>query len=46
VTDSPVNKDAAKIGSAAFLFPAGVTSPFKGNPPSIINFSTETSCIF
>src|SRR5687768_7284276 len=40
---SLVSKDAASKGSAAFLFPAGVTSPFNGTPPSIMNLSMNIS---
>ncbi len=36
---SLVSSEAASKGSAAFLFPAGVTSPFNGTPPSIMNLS-------
>src|SRR5215211_7634623 len=36
---SSVSSVAASNGSAAFLFPAGVTSPFNGTPPSITNLS-------
>ena len=36
---SSVNKAAANKGNAAFLFPAGVTSPFNETPPSIMNLS-------
>src|SRR3954447_5547560 len=38
-TSSAVRAAAARIGSAAFLFPAGTTSPERGWPPSIKNFS-------
>ncbi len=42
-TGSSVNKQAARSGKAAFLFPAGVISPRKGTPPSIINSSISSS---
>ena len=38
-TSSVVRTDAARIGSAPFLFPAGVTVPRSGTPPSMTNFS-------
>src|SRR5688572_2584572 len=38
-----VSRQAARSGSAAFLFPAGVTSPFNGAPPSMTNFSMFSS---
>src|SRR3954447_24159807 len=38
-TSSDVRAAAARIGSAAFLLPAGTTSPASGWPPSIKNFS-------
>ena len=34
-----INKAAGKIATAAFLAPLIVTSPFKGVPPVITNFS-------
>jgi hypothetical protein len=39
---SSVKIQAARIGSAAFLFPEGTTSPDNGLPPSIINLSKLT----
>ncbi len=39
VTGSAVSRQAARIGSAAFLFPAGLTVPLSGTPPSITNDS-------
>ena len=39
MTGSSVKSVAASIGSAAFLLPAGLTSPLSGIPPSIRNFS-------
>src|SRR4051794_11391842 len=38
-TSSSVSRQAARIGSAAFLLPAGVTLPESGTPPSMTNFS-------
>src|SRR4051794_2131492 len=38
-TSSSVRRQAASRGSAAFLFPAGVTVPDSGTPPSMTNFS-------
>jgi hypothetical protein len=38
-----VSRDAASKGNAAFLFPAGVTSPFNATPPSIMNLSMNIS---
>src|SRR3954469_10033806 len=38
-TSSVVSRQAARIGSAAFLLPAGVTLPGSGTPPSMTNFS-------
>src|SRR3954454_8137283 len=38
-TSSVVSRHAARIGSAAFLLPAGVTLPDSGTPPSMTNFS-------
>ena len=42
IIGSSLSKVAANIGKAAFLFPAGVTSPLSGIPPSIRNFSIDT----
>ncbi len=42
-TGSFVNRQAARIGKAAFLFPEGVTSPRNGMPPSMMNFSMKYS---
>src|SRR3954464_269649 len=38
-TSSAVRTEAARIGSAPFLFPAGTTVPRSGTPPSMTNFS-------
>jgi hypothetical protein len=38
-TSSSVRRQAARIGSAAFLFPAGTISPDNGTPPWMMNFS-------
>ena len=38
-TRSLVSSDAARIGSAPFLFPAGTTVPLSGTPPSITKVS-------
>src|SRR5947209_8675540 len=38
-TSSSVSRQAARIGSAPFLLPAGVIVPDSGTPPSITNFS-------
>src|SRR3954468_6377770 len=38
-TSSAVRADAAKMGRAAFLLPAGTTVPDNGVPPSMTNFS-------
>ena len=38
-----VKRQAANNGRAAFLFPEGVTSPCKGMPPSMTNFSMGSS---
>ncbi len=38
-TSSSVSRQAARIGSAAFLFPATVISPERGVPPWMTNFS-------
>ena len=38
-TSSSVSRQAARIGSAAFLLPAAVISPESGGPPLITNFS-------
>src|SRR6266508_1898001 len=40
---SSVSSEAANKGKAAFLFPAGVTSPSNGTPPSITNLSMFVS---
>jgi hypothetical protein len=45
MTGSSVSRQAAKIGSAAFLFPEGVTSPRSGTPPSTMNFSMHLSYV-
>ena len=37
-TSSSVRTEAARMGRAPFLFPAGVTVPDSGTPPSITNF--------
>src|SRR5919198_1169282 len=42
-TGSVVSRQAARIGRAPFLFPAAVTRPFKGCPPSITKDSTSAS---
>src|SRR3954469_11546369 len=44
-TSSSVSKQAARIGSAAFLLPAGVTLPDSGTPPSMTNFSMGGSAL-
>src|SRR3954469_23270577 len=41
-TSSVVRTEAARIGRAPFLFPAGVTVPRSGTPPSMTNFSMRT----
>ncbi len=38
-TSSSVRTQAARAGSAAFLFPAGVNVPESGTPPSMTSFS-------
>ena len=38
-TSSSVSRQAAIIGSAAFLFPAATISPESGAPPCMTNFS-------
>src|SRR3954466_4901260 len=38
-TSSAVRADAARMGRAAFLLPAGMTLPDSGVPPSMTNFS-------
>ena len=38
-TSSAVSTLAARMGRAPFLFPAGVTVPDSGTPPSMTNFS-------
>ena len=38
-TSSEVSRQAARIGSAAFLLPATVISPERGAPPWMTNFS-------
>ena len=38
-SSSSVKRQAARIGSAAFLFPAATISPDRGAPPWITNFS-------
>ena len=40
ITSSSVSRQAARIGSAPFLFPAAVIVPESGAPPSITNFSS------
>ena len=42
-TGSLVSRHAARIGSAPFLFPAAVTRPLSGVPPSITNDSASAS---
>src|SRR6266508_58186 len=39
-SSSSVSRHAARIGSAAFLLPAGTISPESGTPPWMMNFST------
>ena len=39
LTSSSVRRQAARIGSAAFLFPATVISPERGVPPWMTNLS-------
>ena len=38
-SSSSVSRHAARIGSAAFLLPAGTISPESGTPPWMMNFS-------
>src|SRR5690242_14153896 len=38
-TSSVVRTDAARMGRAPFLLPAGTTVPHRGTPPSMTNFS-------
>ena len=38
-SSSSVSRQAARIGSAAFLFPAATISPDRGAPPWITKFS-------
>src|SRR6478735_8560788 len=38
-TSSEVSTEAARIGRAPFLFPAGTIVPLSGTPPSMTNFS-------
>src|SRR3954454_23579618 len=38
-TSSEVSTEAARMGRAPFLFPAGTTVPESGTPPSMTNFS-------
>src|SRR3954447_21424941 len=38
-TSSSVRRQAARMGSAPFLFPAGTTVPESGTPPPMTNFS-------
>ena len=40
ITSSSVSRQAARIGSAPFLFPAAVIVPDSGTPPSMTNFSS------
>src|SRR3954453_19702046 len=39
-SSSSVSRQAARIGSAAFLLPAGTISPERGTPPWMMNLST------
>src|SRR5436189_3049305 len=39
-SSSSVSRHAARVGSAAFLLPAGTISPESGTPPWMMNFST------
>src|SRR3954452_20723572 len=41
-TSSVVRTEAARIGRAPFLFPAGMNVPRSGTPPSMTNFSMRT----
>ena len=43
VTGSAVSTHAARIGRAAFLFPAGRTVPESGTPPSMRKVSMVVS---
>ena len=43
---SSVSRQAARIGSAAFLFPEGVRVPFNGTPPLITNCSIVVCVVF
>src|ERR1700758_2571996 len=40
MTSSSVSRQAARIGSAPFLFPGAVMVPDSGTPPSMTNFSS------
>ncbi len=42
-TSWSVSSDAARAGSAAFLLPAGVMVPERGEPPSMMNFCMRRS---
>src|SRR5919198_3312829 len=42
-TDSVASRHAARIGRAPFLFPAAVTRPFSGCPPSMTKYSASAS---
>src|SRR3954453_20747404 len=42
-SSSSVNRQAARIGSAAFLLPATVSSPDRGTPTWVTNFSLTTA---
>ena len=46
IMGSSVSRQAARIGSAAFLFPEGVRVPFNGNPPLITNCSIVVCVVF
>jgi hypothetical protein len=41
ITSSSVSRQAARIGSAPFLLPAGTIVPDSGTPPSMTNFSMK-----
>ena len=43
ITSSSVSRQAARIGSAPFLLPAGTIVPDSGTPPSITNFSISVA---
>ena len=43
ITGSAVNKEAARIGKAAFLAPLTAITPSKGEPPCIRNLSIYKS---